>query len=150
MKLKRILFALVALGCSSWAIAQTTLPPNITGINDSAKNQILQVGIERFTRNDGLVASASGTLANSTVLTAGMNVVATVTTTNDSFTLPTLAGAIQITVVNNGANTLKVWPNVSTGQIDTGGAGVGKTLAANKMMNLQQGADGLWYSTTSP
>ena len=150
MKLKRILFALVALGCSSWAIAQTTLPPNITGINDSAKNQILQVGIERFTRNDGLVATASGTLANSAVLTAGMNIVATVASSGDSFTLPTLTGAVQISIVNGTATSLNVFPNCSTCKIDNGSNGAAKALAGNKMMNIQQGADGLWYTTTSP
>jgi hypothetical protein len=150
MKLKRILLGCAAALISGFALAQTVLPPFITGINDLNKNSIFQMGIERFSRIDTLTATAGGTLANSAVLNAGMNIVSTVTTTNDSFTLPTLTGAVNITVVNGGANTLKVWPNVSTGQIDTAGAGVGKTVAANKMATFQQGADGLWYSVTSP
>lgn len=151
MKLtKRFAFGLLALCLSGVALAQTVLPPTISGINDSSKNQIVQIGIERFTRNDGLVATASGTLANSAVLTAGMNVVATVTTTNDSFTLPTLTGSVLINVVNGGANTLRVFPNSATAQIDTAGAGTPKTVAANKMATFQQGADNLWYSVTSP
>lgn len=149
-KLKFALFGLLALSMSGYAVAQTMLLPFITGTNDTGKNQIVHIGIERAGRLDTLTATAGGTLANSAVLNAGMNVVATVTTTNDSFTLPTLPGSISISVVNGGANTLKVWPNVSTGQIDTGGAGVGKTVAANKMATFQQGADGLWYSVTSP
>lgn len=150
MKFKRILFAAIAALCSGVAMSQTTLPPLITGMDSTNSRQIVLMGIERLGRQDSLVATASGTLANSTVLGMGLNVVATVTTTNDSFTLPTLSGGVSITIVNGGANTLKVWPNSATAQIDTGGAGVGKTVAANKMATFQQGADGLWYSVTSP
>lgn len=150
MKIKRIAFGLLAAMISGVALAQTVLPPLITGTNDPSCRSIEHVGILRIGRIDTLTATASGTLANSAVLGIGMNVVATVTTTNDSFTLPTLTGSVQISVVNGGANTLKVWPNVSTGQIDTAGAGVGKTVAANKMATFTQGADGLWYSVTSP
>jgi hypothetical protein len=151
MKSLRItLLVLAALLMGAGAFAQTQLLPYITGTDTANQNQIDLVRMQRVTRVDGLVATASGTLANSTVLNAGMNIVATVTTTNDSFTLPTLTGSVQISIVNGGANTLKVWPSTSTGQIDTAGAGVGKTVAANKMMTATQGADGLWYSTTSP
>ena len=148
--LKRIAFGLVAIAISGTALAQTVMFPSLTGTQEISKDMIDHVGMLRLGRVDGLVATAGGTLANSTVLGKGMNVVATVTTTNDSFTLPTLTGSVQVTVVNGGANTLRVWPNVSTGQIDTGGAGTSKTLAANKMMTLTQGAQGLWYSVTSP
>ena len=150
LPIKRVLLGLLAAVIFGPALAQTVLPPNIAGINDVNKNAIFQMGIERFTRMDTLTATAGGTLANSAVLAAGMNIVSVVTTTNDSFTLPTLSGAVNISIVNGGANTLKVWPNSATAQIDTGGAGVGKTVAANKMATFQQGADGLWYSVTSP
>lgn len=151
LRIKRIIFGLLAIAMSGYALAQSTLPPFITGTNDQFKNQIVHMGIARVGRIDTLTATASGTLANSAVLNAGMNIVSTVTSANDSFTLPTLPGAISISVVNaGGGNNLKVWPNVSTGQIDTGGAGVGKTVAQNKMTTFQQGADGLWYSVTSP
>ena len=56
---------------------------------------------------------------------------------------------MQIIVINNGANVLKVWPSTATGQIDTGGAGVGQTVAVNKMRIFYQGTDGLWYSFVS-
>jgi hypothetical protein len=151
MKLtKRIALGLLALTLSGAALAQTVMFPSLTGTQEISKDMIDHIGMLRIGRVDGLVATASGTLANSTVLGKGMNVVATVASTNDSFTLPTLTGSVQITVVNGGANTLRVWPNVSTGQIDTGGAGTSKTLAANKMMILTQGAQGLWYSVTTP
>lgn len=151
MKLtKRLIFGLLALSLSGAALAQTVLPPTITGTDDSDKDSITHIGILRINQNTALTATAGGTLANSAVLNRGVNLVSTVTTTNDSFTLPTLTGSVQITVVNNGANTLRVWPNISTGQIDTGGAGTSKTLAANKMMILTQGTAGLWYSVTSP
>lgn len=151
MKFKRIVFGLLALvGISGAVLAQTTLPPTITGINEQNRQMIDHVGILRISRATGLTATPGGTLANSAVLGNGMNIVSTVATTNDSFTLPTLTGSVKITVINNGANVLRVYPNVSTGQIDTGGAGTPKTLAVNKMMTLTQGSDGLWYSVTSP
>ena len=150
MNIKRIVLALVAASFSTLAIAQTSLPPQITGTNSIDQRNILQMGIQRVGRTDTLTATASGTLASSTVLSNGMNVVSTVASTNDSFTLPTLTGSVQITVVNGGANTLRVWPNASTAQIDTAGAGISKTVAANKMTIFTQGADGLWYSVTSP
>lgn len=150
MKFKRILFGLLAAMVSGLALAQTVLPPTISGTNNQDQNSIDFVGILRVSRTDTLTATASGTLANSTVLGRGMNVVATVASTNDSFTLPTLTGSVQIIVVNGGANTLRVWPNASTAQIDTAGAGTSKTVAANKMAIFTQGADGLWYSLTSP
>lgn len=144
-----LLTSLLLLGAG--AFAQTQLLPFITGTDTSNQNQIDLVRMQRVTRVDGLVATAGGTLANSTVLNAGMNIVATVTSANDSFTLPLLTGAVQIAIVNNGAgNGLKVWPSSATGQIDTGGAGVGKAVAQNKMTIFTQGADGLWYTSTSP
>jgi hypothetical protein len=150
MKLKRLVLLAAALLFSGLAIAQTTLPPFITGIDELDRSQIDHIGIVRLARNETLTATAGGTLANSAVLNRGMNIATTVVTTNDSFTLPLLTGSIQISIVNNGAQVLKVWPDASTGQIDTAGAGVGKTLAVNKMMVLTKGADGLWYSLTSP
>lgn len=149
--LKRLLVSLAAVFClSSAALAQGILPPYITGTNDPAKDSIDFVGIQRLNATTGLTATPSGTLANSLILNRGMNIVSTVTTTNDSFTLPTLTGSVMIAVVNNGANTLRVFPNVSTGQIDTGGAGTAQTVAANKMRFFWQGSAGLWYSFVSP
>lgn len=149
--MKRFLLSLATALCLSGAVfAQQTLPPYITGTQDQAKDSIDFVGIQRINQTTGLTATASGTLANSLVLNRGMNIVSTVTTTNDSFTLPTLTGSVMIAVVNNGANTLRVFPNVSTGQIDTGGAGTAQTVAANKMRIFWQGSAGLWYSFVSP
>ncbi len=149
MKLKRIFFALAAMACSTWAIAQTTLPPYITGTDQTNAQQIEHIGILRMARVDTLTATASGTLANSAVLTRGMNVVATVASSGDSFTLPTLTGSVQIVVVNGTATSLNVFPNVSTGKIDNGSAGAAVAVAANKMRIFTQGADGLWYSIVS-
>lgn len=149
--MKRLLLSIVAVLClSGAALAQTTLPPYITGTQDFGKDSIDFIGMQRISQATGLTATAGGTLANSAVLNRGMNIVSTVTTTNDSFTLPTLTGSVMIAVINNGANTLRVFPNVSTGQIDTGGAGTSQTIAANKMRVFWQGSAGLWYSLLSP
>jgi hypothetical protein len=144
------ILAALALPLSA-VLAQETLLPYITGTDKQNQRSVDMVGIQRVARIDTITATASGTLANSYVLDRGMTIVGTVTSGNDSVTLPTLSGAVQIAVVNAGAgNNLKVWPNCSTCQIDTGGNGVGKTVAQNKMMILTQGSDGLWYSATSP
>lgn len=150
MKMKRFFLGLLALAISGAALAQTTLPPFLTGIEESFRQEILHIGLVRLARNETLTATAGGTLANSIVLNKGMNIVTTVATTNDSVTLPLLTGSVQLTIVNNGANTMRVFPDISTSQIDTGGAGTSKTIAANKMMTVTKGADGLWYSLTSP
>jgi hypothetical protein len=149
--MKRLLLSLVAVVLLSVpALAQTTLPPYITGTQDFGKDSIDFIGIQRISAVNGLTATPAGTLANSAVLNRGMNIVSTVATTNDSFTLPTLTGSVMIAVVNNGANVLRVFPNVSTGQIDTGGAGTAQTVAVNKMRIFWQGNAGLWYSFVSP
>lgn len=61
-------------------------------------------------------------------LTADINEVATVANTNDAVTLPTAAAGLEVVVMNNGANTLQIFP--ATG--DNLGAGLNNptTLAA--------------------
>lgn len=149
MKMKRVLLGLMAVMFSGLALAQTTLPPFLTGIEEQWRQSIFHVGMVRLARNETLTATAGGTLANSIVLNKGMNIVTTVATTNDSVTLPLLTGSVQLSVVNNGANTMRIFPDASTSQIDTAGAGTAKTLVANKMLILTKGADGLWYSHLS-
>lgn len=150
MNIRRALLAFLAVMMSGLAFAQTSLPPFLSGVEEQWRQSIFHMGMLRLSRNETVTATAGGTLANSVVLNRAINIVTTVATTNDSVTLPALTGSVQLTIVNNGANTMRVFPDASTSQIDTAGAGTAKTLAANKMMIVTKGADGLWYSVTSP
>ena len=90
----------------------------------------LSMGNDRLISRDvnaGLTASITQTQGQG-ALTAEINEVATVTNVNDTVTLPTASAGLIITVINNGANTLKIFPALG----DNLGAGVdiSTTLAA--------------------
>lgn len=144
--LKRIAFGVLALTLSGVALAQTTLPPFITGTNELNKTMVDHVGILRLARNEALTATASGTLANSVVLNRGLNRVTTVASTNDGTTLPQLSGGIMIIVINAGANPMRVYPNSATGTINALGAGNPIVIAANARVMFVQADDGVWYT----
>lgn len=76
----------------------------------------------------GLTAATTQTQAAGTVMTQGINEFSTVANTNDAATLPKALPGRSCTVVNNGANTMQVFP--SSG--DDAGAGVNTavTIAA--------------------
>lgn len=59
--------------------------------------------------NAGLTASTTQTQGQG-ALTAEFNEVSTVANTNDTVTLPTAVAGLRILVINNGANTLQVFP----------------------------------------
>lgn len=76
----------------------------------------------------GITASATQTQGQQP-LVSSFNEVSTVTTTNDVVTLPTAAAFLWVTVINNGANTLQIFP--ATGDnIDGLGVNTSTTLAA--------------------
>lgn len=77
-----------------------------------------------------LTATASGTAANSLVLTAAVSYIATVTTTNDSVTLPVATLGAQMLVLNFGAQTLKVFAN-GTDTINATAGATGLTQTTN-------------------
>lgn len=59
--------------------------------------------------NAGLTASTTQTQGQG-ALTAEFNEVATVANTNDTVTLPTAVAGLKIVIINNGANTLQIFP----------------------------------------
>jgi hypothetical protein len=79
--------------------------------------------------NAGLTASTTQTQADGLALTATVNEVSTVATTNDTVVLPAAAAGRIIYIFNNGANTLQIFPAASDA-IDQGTADVAVTLAA--------------------
>jgi|SRR5215469_13249521 len=80
-------------------------------------------GIPQFNINYGITAHSGGGTTSATPLTAWMNVVTVVGTTNDSVRLPPGYGAEQVIVVNNGANTLTVFGSPLTAVGPSGAAG---------------------------
>ena len=90
----------------------------------------LQMRADTFVTNDvnsGLTASTTQTQGQG-ALSTSINEVSTVANTNDTVTLPVAFAGTEVTIINNGANTLQIFP--ASG--DNLGAGVdtATTLAA--------------------
>jgi len=95
----------------------------IAGGNLAMANDIL---IQRDV-NAGLTASTTQTQGQGP-LTAEINEVATVANTNDTVTMPAAVAGLKIVIINNGANTLKIFP--ASGDNLGAGADTAVTLAA--------------------
>jgi hypothetical protein len=79
----------------------------------------------------GIVASVTQTQAGATALTSRINNVATVASANDAVVLPAAKVGRRVTVMNNGANVLQVFP-ASSDAIDSGAADASTTQAAGQ------------------
>lgn len=90
--------------------------------------------------NAGLVASTTQTQGQG-ALTAEVNEVATVANANDTVTMPGAVAGLRVVVINNGANTLQIFP--ASG--DDLGAGV------NASITLAAGSNGMYqaYNATN-
>lgn len=82
----------------------------------------------------GVTASGTQTQGNGAIFSAYVEV-ATVTAPNDVITLPNAATGQRQVIVNNGANTLQIFPDTSD-QIDGGGANNSITLPAGEAIEL--------------
>lgn len=149
MKLKRILLGLLALAISGVAIAQTQLPPYITGTDTANRQSIFEVGMLRFTRNIALTALAGGAQAG-TALNLGYNRFTGVVTAGDSAQLPALSGGIMIIVTNaHASNSMNVFPQTG-GIINAAAANAAFAVAAGKTAIFFQAIDTsgatIWYA----
>lgn len=149
MKLKRILLGILALALSGAAIAQTTLPPFITGTEDQNRNSIFQVGILRLSRNTALTALAGGAQAG-TALNLGYNRFTVVVTAGDSAQLPALSGGVMVIVTNaDASDSMNVFPQTG-GIINAGAANAAFAVAAGKTAIFIQAIDTsgatIWYA----
>lgn len=145
MKLKRVLLLGLALLISGVALAQTTLPPMITGTEFQFRQSIFDVGFLRISRNTALTALAGGAQAG-TQLNLGMNRFTVVVTAGDSAQLPVLTGGIMVVVVNaDSTDSMNVFP--PTGQtINALSANSAFAVAAGKTAIFFQALDGAWYA----
>ena len=120
-------------------------------IFNSTSNLEFQVGgsIGLVVRAGGLVTSsfAAGITASTTqtqgqgALTKNMNEVATVANANDTVTLPSAVAGLRIIIINNGANTLQIFP--ASG--DDAGAGVDTAITLAAGSNIEK----VTYDTTT-
>lgn len=116
---------------------------SIATASDSSQFQIYpntaHVGLLRVSYIEGLEATGS-TASDPLTLTAQKNVVAT-TAAGTGVRVPTASGGgLEISIWNDGANTLKVYPPTG-GQINSGGVNIPVTLAS--------GASGRWISVAA-
>lgn len=113
-------------GSNNPAWAQINLPDGVTGILPCASGGAVYGGI-----TTGITASVTQTQGQG-ALTTAVNEVATVANVNDTVTLPAAAPCARVTILNNGANTLRIYP--ASG--DDLGSGVNTPTGLNTTNNV--------------
>jgi hypothetical protein len=97
--------------------------------------------------SNSLTALAGGAQAGATQLNAGLNLVTSVVTTNDSVQLPSADGSAVVVVRNAGGNTMTVYGKNGASDTINGTAGsTGITVADAKTIVFFSFAVGKWYS----
>lgn len=146
--MKRFLLSLVTVVLLSVpALAQSTLPPYITGTQDFGKDSIDYVGLSRIAANTGLTATASGTITTSQLLTRGYSHFSTVASAGDAARLPTMTGSVMFIVTNNAAaNAMNIFPDSATSTINAIGAGSAFSLTVGKTATFIQSTPGKWHT----
>ncbi len=89
---------------------------------------VISSGINARSVQTGITASTTQTRVGGYALTKALNVVATAANSGDAVTLPAMTAGQSVTIFNNGANPIKVFPNGSGDTIDGGSAGASVTL----------------------
>ncbi len=84
--------------------------------------------------NDDLTASTTQSQGNG-ALTAEVNEISTVGSASDTVTLPSAIGGLKVTIINNGANTLQIFP--ASGDDLGQGGDTATTLAAGSNVVFQ-------------
>lgn len=80
----------------------------------------------------GITASITQTLAGALALSSKINFVATAANSGDAVSLPTLLPGQSVTIFNDGANPIKVFPSAASVAIDGASAGAAVTLTNAK------------------
>lgn len=91
-------------------------------------------GLIRHNVTAGITASTTQTQGNG-ALTAEVNEVATVANANDTVTLPSAVAGYRVVIINNGANTLRIFP--ASGDDLGAGVDTSTTLAAGSNVVYQ-------------
>ncbi len=154
--MKRILLSLAALGAAV-GIAQAV---NITGTNETSKNQVVNVGFLRMSVTDSITAFSGGGQTSAVLLNSSLNRITTVAAGNDSVKLPPCRDGIGTAgppgapsktlgmvmyVVNAAAsNSLNLYPTAG-GSINAIAADSPYAIAANKTVGFVC-VGTIWYS----
>ncbi len=83
------------------------------GIGTASPGAGLTMGDDNLIARDtnaGLTAGTTQTQAGGLALTAEINEVATVANANDTVVLPTAVAGLKVTIINNGANAMRIFP----------------------------------------
>lgn len=107
-------FALVTLGFFAHAVTGTPPSPGPNLIDGTWLNGV--VGGQNFSYQSGVTAKASGTQTTCTQLTPGIYLyqVDTVASTNDSVCIPFAIAGTNMSIRNNGAQTLGIFAQIGT------------------------------------
>src|SRR4029077_5711506 len=96
--------------------------------------------------SDNLTATPGGTQGNSILITTPISRFSTVATLNDSATLPPGLRGMEITIINDGAQSMKVFPALGE-QINNAAANTGFTpLAAGTPVLFFCTSNGQWHT----
>lgn len=154
-RLALIVGAFAALIASSLTLNAIT----ITGVFSANQRQIDWVGIQAITREEAITATASGSITTSYQLTAGISRVSTVASSGDGVKLPSISqpgltstnvnGSLVMVLINAGANSMNVFPQLSTETINAGSAGAAYAVAAGKTATCYVGTSAKWYCSVS-
>ncbi|SRR6266478_6671621 len=125
----------------------TPQTPDTLGTIGSVKNLIVTNQLFQSTA-EGLTAHAGGGQALATPINAMCARFTTVATLHDSSILPVSTPGLEITVINAGAASMDVYPDVGS-QINNAGANVIFALAAGKTAIFFTTAAGTWHSILS-
>ena len=117
------------------------------GTADNMGAQVFDNGAWRDTQSQivtaGITASTTQTQAGGTALKRGINEVSVCANANDTVTLPTAVAGVSVTIINNGAQTLRIYPflgdNLGTGldTLTTLAAGSNVTFTAFNTVNWE-------------
>jgi hypothetical protein len=118
--------------------------PNTLGTIENVKNLIVTNQIFQSTA-EGLVAHAGGLQPLATPITAMCVRFTTVASIGDSSILPTAMPGLEITVINAGAASMNVFPDLGS-QINAAGANVALALGAGKTAIFFTTAVGAWHT----
>jgi hypothetical protein len=159
--LKRVLKAiLTGAACAVGFVMTAALALSITGRDTAYQRTILQVGIPAVSNELGITASTTQTLVGAYQLSAGFSQITTANA-SDAVKLPNMSslgpptnidGSLNVVIANNTANSVQVFPNLSTDVIvsngSAGGAGAAFTLTTLKTLECWAAtASGRWYCT---
>lgn len=107
------------------------MPPNL--LNDGVRAVMAALYTALFSVASGLTASVTQTRIGALALTKNFNFVSVSANVGDSVSLWAIAGVgMTQYVYNDGANSIKIFPNGAAETIDGAGAGASVNLAAGK------------------